>query len=169
MRYSKLHNMEIHNLLSCFNVIRRMKWRRTRWTNHEVHIGEQVSTYRVSENLSDRKWPITRLIRRLEVNIKMYPREICWRMWIGFMWLMSLRNKSVLVPFDESEPVSNLHISFLKRIFRNKYWLLLFDFLLFRRDFNFNFNAVPRPITLYDSYVKKILRQRNKNDCYWSP
>jgi hypothetical protein len=52
------------------NIIRMMKQRMMRWAECELHMGEQVYTYRVLASISEGKSTISGLIRRLEVSFK---------------------------------------------------------------------------------------------------
>jgi hypothetical protein len=42
-----LHNEELHNMYASPNVIRMIKSRRMRWTEHVAHIGEMRNVYKI--------------------------------------------------------------------------------------------------------------------------
>ena len=44
----RVHTEELHDLYSSPNIIRLMKSRRLRWTELVAHMGEKISTYRLS-------------------------------------------------------------------------------------------------------------------------
>jgi hypothetical protein len=43
----KVHNVELHNLYSSPNIIRKIKSRRRRWAGHVARMGKQRNTYRI--------------------------------------------------------------------------------------------------------------------------
>jgi hypothetical protein len=51
-------------------------------------MGEGRNLYRVLVGKSEGKRPLERPRRRWEDGIKMDLREISWRVWSGFTWLM---------------------------------------------------------------------------------
>jgi hypothetical protein len=61
---------------------------------------------------SEGKKPIGRPSRRFEVNFTMDLKDILWRVWTGFMWLMIIKMMSIRVPFHnegEVESTSSKH------------------------------------------------------------
>jgi hypothetical protein len=71
----KLHNDEIHNLYSP-NIVRVIKSRMMRWTEHVARMGEGRGVYRALVGGPEGKRPLGRPRRRWEDNIKMDLREI---------------------------------------------------------------------------------------------
>jgi hypothetical protein len=52
-----------------------------------VHVGEERKVYKVSVGKTEGNRPLGRPRLRKEDGIRMYLREIGWRVWIGFFWL----------------------------------------------------------------------------------
>jgi hypothetical protein len=67
--WRKLHNGELHNLISSPNIIRMIKSRRMKWAGHVVRLGETRNTHRI---LVGKPKETTRKIKITSVdNIKM--------------------------------------------------------------------------------------------------
>jgi hypothetical protein len=74
--WRKLHSEELHNLYSSPTIIRMTK-SRTGWTRYVARMGRKdMHTGFWWER--QKEWPLGRLSRRWEDNIKMYVREIGW-------------------------------------------------------------------------------------------
>jgi hypothetical protein len=69
--WRKLHNEELNNLYSLFNIVRVVKSRRMRWAGHVARMGEDRVVYRVLVGKPEGKRPLGRPRRRWENNIKM--------------------------------------------------------------------------------------------------
>jgi hypothetical protein len=82
--WRKLHNEELHNLYSSFNIIRMFKSRRMRWTGHVARMGANRNAYRLLVGKPEGKRPLGRPGRRWVDNIKIYLREIGWD---GMDWI----------------------------------------------------------------------------------
>jgi hypothetical protein len=72
-----LHNDELHNLYSTYNIVRVIKSRRIRCVGHVESMGEGRGVYRVLVGRLEGKRPLGRPRRRWEDNIKMDFRERC--------------------------------------------------------------------------------------------
>jgi hypothetical protein len=83
--WRKVRNEEILNLYSSPNILRMIKSRRMRWTEHVEHMGQKSSAYRILLGKAEGKRQIGRPRRRWENNIKMHYREVGWGVmdWIG--------------------------------------------------------------------------------------
>jgi hypothetical protein len=79
----KLHNEETHILYSSPNIIRQMKSRRMRWSEHVARMGEDRKVYRVLVGNPEGKRPLGRPRRRWEDGIRMDIREIGWGCRVG--------------------------------------------------------------------------------------
>jgi hypothetical protein len=53
------------------NIIRVVKSRRTRWSDHVAHMGDTINTYKILVGKSEEKTPFERYSRKWEDNIKM--------------------------------------------------------------------------------------------------
>jgi hypothetical protein len=73
--WRKLHNEELHILYS-ENIIRHIKSRRMRWTEHVAHMGEEGNVYKVFLGKLEGKRPLRRLRCRWENGIRMDLRAI---------------------------------------------------------------------------------------------
>jgi hypothetical protein len=69
---------ELHNLYSSPNIIRMVKSRTMRWTEHVAHMGEKRNACRVLMGRPEKKRPLGRPRRRWEDNSNMDLREIGW-------------------------------------------------------------------------------------------
>jgi hypothetical protein len=74
----KVAHGELLNLYSLPDIIRQIKSRRMRWAGHVAHMGEGRNLNRVLVGKPEGKRPLERPRRRLEDEIKMDLREICW-------------------------------------------------------------------------------------------
>jgi hypothetical protein len=74
--WRKLHNNELHSLLSSPNIFRVIKSRRMSWAGHVARMGEERGVYRVLVGRPEGKRPLGRPRRRWEDNIKLDLREI---------------------------------------------------------------------------------------------
>jgi len=83
--WRRLHNAELNDLYCSPNIVRVIKWRRTRWVGHVAHMGEERGVYRVLVGKPEGKRPLGRPRRRCVDNIRMYLQEVgCGYMdWIG--------------------------------------------------------------------------------------
>jgi len=72
----KMLNDELHSLYSSPNIVRVIKLRRMRWTEHEACMEEGRGVHRVLVGRPEGKKPLGRPRRRWEDNIKMDLREI---------------------------------------------------------------------------------------------
>ncbi|KAJ4428156.1 hypothetical protein ANN_24171 [Periplaneta americana] len=75
-KWRKIHNAELHPLISSPDIIRNIKSRRLRWAGHVARIGESRNAYRVLVGRPEGKTPLGRPRRRWEDNIKMDLREV---------------------------------------------------------------------------------------------
>jgi hypothetical protein len=85
--WRKLHNDELHNLISLPNIFRVIKSRRMRWAGHITLMGEGRGVYRVLVGRPEGKRPLGRPRRRWKDNIKMELREQGSMVRPGFSWL----------------------------------------------------------------------------------
>jgi hypothetical protein len=76
--WRRLHNKELYALYSSPNIIRVIKPRRLRWTEHVARMGERRSAYRALVGKPEGRRPLERPRRRWEDNIKMYLRDVGW-------------------------------------------------------------------------------------------
>ncbi|KAJ4433467.1 hypothetical protein ANN_15770 [Periplaneta americana] len=74
--WRKLHNAELHALLSSPDIIRNIKSRRLRWAGHVARMGESRNAYRVLVGRPEGKRPLGKPRCRWEDNIKMDLREV---------------------------------------------------------------------------------------------
>jgi hypothetical protein len=74
--WRKLHNYELHSLYSSPNIVRMIKSRRMRWSEHVARMGEGKDVYRVLVGRSEGKRPLGRSRHRWEDNIKLDFREL---------------------------------------------------------------------------------------------
>jgi hypothetical protein len=80
-----LHNEEVNDLYSSYNIVRVIKSRRMRWAGHEARMGEEKRVYRVLVGKPERKRPLERPRRGWVDSIRMDLQEVgCGYMdWIG--------------------------------------------------------------------------------------
>jgi hypothetical protein len=71
----KLHSDELRNLYSSPNIVRVIKSRRMRWTEHVARMGERRGVYRVLVGRPEGKRSLGRPRRRWEHNINMDLQE----------------------------------------------------------------------------------------------
>jgi hypothetical protein len=69
--WRKLHNEELHNLYSSPSIIRMIKSRRMRWTEHVARMGEKRNAYRILVGKPEEKRPLGRPRHRWMDNVKM--------------------------------------------------------------------------------------------------
>jgi len=74
--WRKLHNEELNDLYSSPNIVRVLKYRRTRWAEHVARMGRRRGVYRVLVGNPKGKRPLWRPRRRWEDNIKMDLQEV---------------------------------------------------------------------------------------------
>jgi len=74
--WRKLCNEELNDLYSSPNIVRMIKSRKMRWTEHVARMGEKRGVYRVLVGNPEGKRPIGRPRFRWEDNIKMYLQEV---------------------------------------------------------------------------------------------
>ena len=85
--WRKLHNEELNDLYSSPNIVRVIKSRRMRWTEHVARLGDRRDVYRVSMGKPKGRRPLGRPRRRWEDNIKMDLQEVGCGVWTGSSWL----------------------------------------------------------------------------------
>jgi hypothetical protein len=82
--WRKLHNEELNDLYSSFNIVRVIKSRRMRWAGHVARMWEERGVYRVLVGKPEGKRPLGRHRRRWEDNIRMDLKEVgC----VGMDWI----------------------------------------------------------------------------------
>jgi hypothetical protein len=74
--WKKLHNKELHNLYSSFNIIRMIKSTRMGRSGHVARMGEKKNSYRILVGRPEGRRTLGRRRYRWEDNIKMDLREI---------------------------------------------------------------------------------------------
>ena len=82
--WRKLHNEELNDLYSSFNIVRMIKWRRMRWAGHVARMDERIDVYRILVG-KQRKGSLGRRRCRWEDNIKMDVQEV--EAWTRSIWL----------------------------------------------------------------------------------
>ena len=83
--WRRLHKEELSDLYSSPNIVRMIKSRRMRWTEHVARMGEERGAYRVLVEKPEGKRPLGRPRRRWVDNIRMDIQQVgCGYMnWIG--------------------------------------------------------------------------------------
>ena len=82
--WTRLHNEELNDLYSSSNIVRVIKSRRMRWTEHVALMGEEKGVYRVLVGKPEGKRPMGRPKRRWVDNIRMDLQEVgCGLDWAG--------------------------------------------------------------------------------------
>jgi hypothetical protein len=76
--WRKLHNEELYNLYSSQNIIRVIKSRGMRWTEHVTLMREKWNAYRIFVGKPEGKRPLGSPRRRWVDNIQMDLRKIGW-------------------------------------------------------------------------------------------
>jgi len=81
----RLHNEELNDLYSSPNIVRVIKWRRTRWAGNVARMSEERGAYRVLVGKPKGNKPLGRPRRRWVNNIRMDLQDVgCGYMgWIG--------------------------------------------------------------------------------------
>ena len=74
--WRKLHNDELNDLYCSPHIVRVIKSRRMKWTEHVVHMGEGRGIYRDLVGKPEGKRPLGRPRRRWENNIQMDLQEV---------------------------------------------------------------------------------------------
>jgi hypothetical protein len=74
--WRKLHNEELHGLLSSLSIVRVIKARRMRWAGHVVRMGEVRCACNILVGWPEGRRPLGRPGHRWDDNIKMDLREI---------------------------------------------------------------------------------------------
>ena len=74
--WRKLHSEELSNLCSSPNIVRMIKFRRTRWAGHVACIGESKRVYRVLVGKPEGSRPLGRPRPRWEDNIRTDLQEV---------------------------------------------------------------------------------------------
>ena len=74
--WRRLHNEKQNNLNSSPNIVRVIKSRRMRWTEHVARMGEERGVYRVLVGKPEGKRPLGRPRRRWVDNIRMDLQEV---------------------------------------------------------------------------------------------
>jgi len=72
------NHRELYNLYSSPNIIRVMRLRRMRWSEHVDNMGEVRNVYKILIGKIEGKRPLGRLRHRWEHGIKLDCREIGW-------------------------------------------------------------------------------------------
>jgi hypothetical protein len=75
-RLEKLHSEELHNSYPSPSIIRMIKSRRMRWTEHVARMGQKGNAYRILVGRPEEKRPLGRSRCRWMDNIRMDLREI---------------------------------------------------------------------------------------------
>jgi hypothetical protein len=86
----KLHNEELHNLLSFPHIIGQIKTRKMRWASHVADMGEEIKLYKVLVRKPEGKMSLGRRRRRWEDGIRIYISED-WLGW-GVEWIKLAQN-----------------------------------------------------------------------------
>ena len=83
--WRRLHNEELNDLYTSLNIVRVIKSRRMRWTDHMARMGEERGVYRVFVGKPEGKRPLGRPRRRWVDNIKLDLQELesGYMDWIG--------------------------------------------------------------------------------------
>jgi hypothetical protein len=76
--WRKLHNKELRDLYSLPSIIRIMKSRRMKWTDHVARMGEKRNAYKLLVGKPEGKRPLGRPKRRWVYNIRMDLVEVEW-------------------------------------------------------------------------------------------
>jgi hypothetical protein len=71
-----LQNKELHDVCRSPDILRILKYRGLRWTEHEARMEEKMNAYRILTRKRLGKRPLGRPKRRWEGNIKMDLRDI---------------------------------------------------------------------------------------------
>ena len=74
--WRKQHNEQLNDLFSSPNIVRAMKSRRMRWTEHVARMGDRRGVYRVLVGKPEGKRPLERPRRRWDDNIKKDLQEV---------------------------------------------------------------------------------------------
>ena len=84
--WRSLHNEELNDLYSSYNIVRVIKSRRMRWAGHVARMGEERGVYRVLVGKQEGKRPLGRPRRRWVDNIRTDLQEVgCVYMdWMGW-------------------------------------------------------------------------------------
>jgi hypothetical protein len=82
----EVHNEELLNLYSSPDIIRQIKPRRMRWSEHVARMGEEREVYKILVGKPEGRRQLGRPRRRWEDGIKMDLRETGWG---GGIWLDS--------------------------------------------------------------------------------
>jgi hypothetical protein len=83
--WRKLHNEELRDLYSSKSILRILKSRRMRWTEHVARLGKKRNSYRFLVGKPEGKRPLGRPRRMWVDNIRMDLLELGWGDvdWIG--------------------------------------------------------------------------------------
>jgi hypothetical protein len=79
-KWRKMHNEELRHLYSSPSIIRMIKSRRMRWTDHAARMGEKWKAYRLLVGKPEGKGQLGRPRSRWVDNIKMDLGEVRWVM-----------------------------------------------------------------------------------------
>jgi hypothetical protein len=82
-----LHNEEFCDIHSLSNIIQGIKSSRMRWVGYVARMGHRRCAYNVLVGKPEGKRALERSMCRREDNIKIDPKETCWGIWTGFVWL----------------------------------------------------------------------------------
>jgi hypothetical protein len=78
-----MHNEELHNLYASPYIIMVIRCRRMRWEGHVARMGEMRNANSSLVGKPEGKKPSGRPMHRWEDTIRMYLREIGWKLWSG--------------------------------------------------------------------------------------
>jgi hypothetical protein len=73
-------------LYSSPNIITIIKSKRMRWAGYIAYVRQKRNAYRFLMRKTQGKTPLGRARRVREDNIKVYLRDMGWRVWIGLDW-----------------------------------------------------------------------------------
>jgi hypothetical protein len=76
--WRKLYNEELRDLCSSPSIIRIMKSRKMRWTDHVARMAEKSNAYRLLVGKAEGKRPLGRQRHRWMDNIRMDLGEVGW-------------------------------------------------------------------------------------------
>jgi hypothetical protein len=90
--WRRLHNEELHNLYPSPNILKVIKSRRMRWTEHVARMVVMINTYKIFIGKFEGKKLLGRPRRRWEDNITLDLRKIGWKS-VDWMHLAQVRGQ----------------------------------------------------------------------------